>query len=388
MVSSDGGEPIKLTAKLDRNVQSKPLWSPDDKHICFILEDSGNWHLCRISSTGGEIERVVAGERMIRNLIMSPDGENVAFLLGDFMSPPELYAAKANGEGLKKVTSVNDKIMAQLKLSKPENIHYKSFDGQEIEGWVMKPIDFEAEKKYPMILRAHGGPVSQYGATFNHEFQLLAAEGYVVLFTNPRGSSGYGEPFSRAIWADWGNKDLKDVVAGVDYVIKQGYVAPDKLGVSGWSYGGIMTNYAITRTNRFKAAISGAGESDYFSCYGYDDLHIWWETELGLPWENFELYRKISPIKDITKVKTSTLFMCGQFDYRCPLPQTEQMYLSLKKLGVETELVIYPGESHGIRKPDHQIDRLNRIVKWFDKYLQPEKASKEKETKKKDKPKE
>jgi len=200
-----------------------------------------------------------------------------------------------------------------------------------------------------MIVRAHGGPNSQYSTSFSHEFQLLTAEGYVVFYSNPRGSSGYGEPFGRAIWADWGNKDLNDVVAGVNYVIKQGYVDPQKVGIFGWSCGGIMTNYAITRTNRFKAAVSGASESDYFCCYGYDDLHLWWE-ELGLPWENFELYRKISPIKDVKKVKTPTIFMCGQFDYRCPLPQSEQMYLSLKRLGVETELVIYPKESHGIRR--------------------------------------
>ncbi|TKJ28580.1 peptidase S9 [bacterium (candidate division B38) B3_B38] len=378
VVPAQGGEPIKLTGKLDRNIGGRPEWSKDDKHIYFILEDSGNLHLCRIPSSGGEIERVVAGERVVRNPIISPDGQYLALMLGDTMSSPELYIAKADGEELKKLTSVNDEILAELKLSQPENIHYKSFDGQEIEGWVIKPVDFQPDKKYPMVVKAHGGPQAQYSTSFNHEFQLLAAEGYVVLYTNPRGSTGYGEPFCRAIWADWGNKDLKDVMAGVDYVIKQGYVDSEKLGVSGWSYGGIMTNYAITRTNRFQAAVSGASESDYFSCYGYDDLHIWWETELGLPWENFELYKKISPIFDVEKVKTSTLFMCGQNDYRCPLPQSEQMYLSLKKLGLETELVIYPGESHGVRRPDHQLDRLNRIVKWFNKYLKLPEEAKEK----------
>ncbi len=376
MVPAQGGEPVKLTAKLDRNVSNKPLWSADDRFIYFVLEDSGNLHLCRIPSSGGEIERVIAGERVARTPVISPDGQYLAFMLGDTMAPPELYIAKATGEELKKLTSVNDEFLAKLKLSQPENIHYKSFDGQEVEGWMIKPVDFLPGKKYPMVVKAHGGPQSQYSTSFNLEFQLLAAEGYVVLYTNPRGSTGYGEPFCRAIWADWGNKDLKDVVAGVDYVLKQGYVDPEKLGISGWSYGGIMTNYAITRTNRFQAAVSGASESDYFSCYGYDDLHIWWETELGLPWENFQLYRKISPIVDVKKVKTPTLFMCGQNDYRCPLPQSEQMYLSLKKLGLETELVIYPGESHGISRPDHQIDRLNRIVKWFHKYLKPQEGEK------------
>ncbi len=388
VVPSDGGEPTNMTAQLDRNVQSKPIWSTDDKYIYFVLEDSGNWHLCRISASGGDIERIVVGERTIRSPVISPNGQYLTFIFTDFLTPPELYSTKANGEDLKKLTGINDEIVAQLKLSKPENIHYKSLDGQEIEGWVMKPIDFEPDKKYPLILRPHGGPVAQYGASFSHEFQLLAAEGYVVVFTNPRGSSGYGNEFSRAIWADWGNKDLEDVVAGVDCVIKQGYVDPQNLGVFGWSYGGIMTNYCITRTDRFKVAISGASEADYFSCYGYDDLHLWWEKELGLPWKNYELYRKISPIKDVEKVKTATLFMCGQNDYRCPLPQTEQMYLSIKRLGVETEMVIYPGESHGIRKPDHQVDRLKREIGWFDKYLQPEKAAKKKEAEEKEKKKE
>jgi len=372
-IPAQRGEPVKLTGMLDRNVRSKPLWSGDDKHIYFILEDSGNVYLCYIPSSGGKIERVIAGERTIGNPVISPDGKYLAFTVGDFLSPPELYISDVKGGELKKLTSLNDEIISKLKLSQPENIHYKSFDGQEIEGWVMKPIDFQPGKKYPMIVRAHGGPNSQYRTSFSHDFQLLAAEGYVVLFTNPRGSSGYGEPFGRAIWADWGNKDLKDVVAGIDYVIKQGYVDPERLGIYGWSYGGIMTNYAITRTNRFKAAVSGAGEGDYFSCYGYDDLHLWWEEELGLPWDNFELYRKISPIKDVEKVKTPTLFMCGQFDYRCPLPQSEQMYLSLKRLGLETELIIYPGQSHGIRRLDFQLDRINRVMKWFNKHLKPEK---------------
>lgn len=373
VIPADSSKPVDLTVKVDRNIRSKPIWSPDDKHIYFILEDSGNWHLCRIPAAGGEIERIVAGERTVHNPIISPDGQYLAFTLEDTLSVPELYIVRTDGEGLKKLTSLNDAFMAQLKLSQPENIAYKSFDGQVIEGWIIKPIDFEPGKKYPMVVKAHGGPQGQYDTTFNQEFQLLAANGYVVLYTNPRGSTGYGYDFGRAIWADWGNKDLKDVIAGVDYVIERGYVDPDRIGISGWSYGGMMTNFGIVWTDRFKAAVSGASVANYYGSYGYDDCQNWWETELGLPWENYELYRKLSPIKDVKNVKTATLFICGQNDYRCPLPQSEQMYLSLKRLGVETELIIYPGESHGISRPDHLVDRLNRIIKWFNKYLQTEK---------------
>jgi dipeptidyl aminopeptidase/acylaminoacyl peptidase len=371
-VPTRGGKPVKISASIDRNIRSKPLWSNNDQYIYFILEDSGNLHLCHIPSSGGKIERVISGERTVRNFILSPNGKYIAFIMENFLSPPELYILNSEIGEFNVLTSLNKKLIAELKLSEPENIHYQSFDGEKIEGWVMKPLDFQSGKKYPMIVRAHGGPNSQYSTSFSHEFQLLAAKGYVVLFTNPRGSSGYGEPFGRGIWADWGNKDLKDVLAGVDYILKQGYVDPDRLGIYGWSYGGIMTNYAITRSNRFKAAISGASETDYFSCYGYDDLHLLWEEELGLPWENRDIYWKISPIKDVEKVKTSTLFMCGQFDYRCPLPQTEEMYLRLKRLRIDTKLIIYPGESHGIRNPHFQLDRLKREINWFNKYLKPE----------------
>jgi dipeptidyl aminopeptidase/acylaminoacyl peptidase len=234
---------------------------------------------------------------------------------------------------------------------------------------VVKPPAFDSSRKYPLVLRIHGGPVGQYTDAFSFEHSYLASLGYVVVFTNPRGSNGYGEAFCRAIFADWGNKDTQDVVAGVDHVIAQGYVDPKKLGVGGWSYGGILTNYVITKTTRFAAAISGASETDMFSAYGVDDLHLWWERELGLPWRNLDLYRKLSPIMDVEKITTPTLLMVGDRDYRVPLPQSEQMYLALKRLKKETGLVIYPGQSHSITRPSYQIDRYRRYGLWYDKYL-------------------
>lgn len=384
-VPARGGKPVNLTVDLDRNVVGRPLWSPDDKYLYFILEDSGNWHLCRIPSSGGKVERIIAGERSVSNswqqggVAISPEGKYLAFTLEDSLSLPELYITETSGEGLKQLTFINKELLSEVRLSKPENIHYKSFDGLEIEGWVMNPPDFHPGKKYPLVLMVHGGPLAQYGTVFSHQFQLLATEGYVVLYTNPRGSTGYGNSFTLGVTANWGNEDLKDVMAGVDYVIEQGYVDPERVGIGGYSYGGWMTNYAITRTDRFKAAVSMASSADYFSCYGTDDSFKWWEAEIGLPWDESEIYRKHSPIFDAKKVKTPTLFMCGQNDYRCPLPQSEQMYLSLKRLGIETELVIYPGESHGGSwRPDHKIDMLQRILNWFNKYLQPKEKAREK----------
>ncbi len=386
-IDAEGGNPVNLTENIDRNVAGwdayeevmiKPVWSADDKHIYFILEDGGNWHVCRIHSSGGNLERLVAGERTASNLVLSPDGQDMAFTLDEPLSPPEIYTAEADGQGLRKLTSLNEGFVAGLELSRPVNIHYQSFDGQEIEGWVMKPMGFQPGKRYPMVLWVHGGPQYQLGTFFDYRFQLLAAAGYVVLYTNPRGSTGYGESFTHAIWADWGNKDLKDVLAGVDHVVEMGFVDPGRIGITGWSYGGEMTNFAITRTDRFKAAVAGASDADYFSCYGYDDLHVWWETEVGLPWEKPELYRKLSSIYDVNKVKTPTLYLHGQNDYRCPLPQAELMYLRLKKLGVDTELVIYPDESHSLSQPDHQIDRYRRTIEWFDKYLKPKSNSEQK----------
>jgi dipeptidyl aminopeptidase/acylaminoacyl peptidase len=267
------------------------------------------------------------------------------------------------------LSRVNEALFTTLGIPPAENIRYKSVDGTPVEGWIVKPPDFDPSKKYPLILRIHGGPVDQFTDSFSFEHQYLASLGYVVLFTNPRGSSGYGEAFCRAIFADWGNKDYEDVMAGVDHVQSLGFVDEKRMGVGGWSYGGILTNYIITKNTRFAAAISGASEADMFSAFGYDDLQRWWVSELGHPWDQGELYRKLSPIYHVAKVKTPTLVMCGEKDFRCPLPQSEQLYLALKTLGKETALIIYPGQSHSIRRPSYEVDRYRRYGYWYDKFL-------------------
>jgi dipeptidyl aminopeptidase/acylaminoacyl peptidase len=211
--------------------------------------------------------------------------------------------------------------------------------------------------------------VDQFASTFELEWQVLAARGFVVVAANPRGSSGRGLAFSRAIWADWGNKDFEDVMAAVDLAVERGWADPARLGVGGWSYGGILTDYVITRTTRFKAAISGASEANYFADYGTDHYPFEWETELGLPWRNVELWLKLSPWFRVDQVKTPTLILCGQEDWNVPLLNSEQLFQALRRLGVETELVVYPGEDHSISRPSFQRDRYQRYLDWYDRFL-------------------
>jgi dipeptidyl aminopeptidase/acylaminoacyl peptidase len=238
-----------------------------------------------------------------------------------------------------------------------------------IDGFLTRPPDAPSGSKLPTILRIHGGPVSQFSASFDLEWQMLAAHGYAVVAANPRGSSGRGRDFSRAIWADWGNKDFEDVMAAVDHVVNSGVADPDRLGVGGWSYGGILTNYVITKTTRFKAAISGASEVNYLANYGHDHYLREWEAELGLPWERTDLWISLSPFFKAPKVKTPTLVLCGQEDWNVPLINSEQLYQALRRLGVPTELVIYPGQGHGIERPSYQKDRYERYLAWYGRYV-------------------
>jgi dipeptidyl aminopeptidase/acylaminoacyl peptidase len=253
-----------------------------------------------------------------------------------------------------------------LRLAKVEYVHFKSKDGTSIAGYLHKPVDFDAAKKFPTLLRPHGGPVGQYAASFDHLAELFAANGYAVLLPNPRGSSGYGQKFCEAIFADWGNKDYQDDMSMVEYALEQGIADPEKLGVGGWSYGGISTNFIITQTTRFKAAITGASEVLYSANYGHDHYQKLWELELGLPWENRALYDKLSPFYKVTSIATPTLIMGGQIDWNVPIINSEQLYQALKRVGkVPTELVVYPNEYHGFTTPTHIKDRLERYLAWY-----------------------
>lgn len=365
LVPFEGGAPRVLTAKLDRNV-GRPRFSPDGRSIYFLLEDGGNSALARVPVAGGRVDRVVTGERDVRAYDVGLQGQ-LAVQVSEPQQPFEISAVE--GAGLSRLTHVNDAFLAGIRLGRVERFKARSADGTPIDGFLTHPPD-DTPGTRPTILRIHGGPVDQFSTEFNLEWQLLAAQGYAVVAANPRGSSGYGTAFSRAIWADWGHKDFEDVMAAVDHVIAMGVADPDRLGVGGWSYGGILTNYVITQSTRFKAAISGASEVNYLADYGTDQYQYWWETELGLPWRKTDLWIRLSPFFKVEKIRTPTLILCGSADMNVPLLNSEQLYQALRRLGrVDTELVIYPGQTHSIEKPSYVKDRYQRYIAWYDKYL-------------------
>jgi dipeptidyl aminopeptidase/acylaminoacyl peptidase len=360
-----GGEAHVLTLALDRMV-TVPRFSPDGKFIYFIADDDGTQNLCRIPVSGGEITRPVGGRLMVNAYSLAKTGDIVA-QVATLDRPDELYTIP-DGK-LTQITHTNDALISQLKISHGEYVHFKSKDGTIVSGYLYKPVDYVPGKKYPTILRPHGGPVWAYYAEFDHLPQLLAANGYAVLFPNPRGSTGYGQDFAKAIFADWGNKDFQDDMAMVDYAIEQGIADPEKLAVGGWSYGGISTDFIIAQTNRFKAAISGAGGALFASLYGHDQYQKDYETELGHPWENKAVWERISPFFRVNSVTTPTLFMGGEIDWNVPILGGEQMYQALKGLGRTTELVVYPGEYHEFKTPSHIKDRLERYLAWYAHYV-------------------
>ncbi|MEM9409102.1 MAG: S9 family peptidase [Acidobacteriota bacterium] len=370
VVDLDSGDVRYLTESLDRNVSS-PRYAPDGRQILFSLEDSATRQLARLPAEGGRLERVLSGERSVRSAHWNANGD-IAFLSSTAESPFEVYWSPASSADETRLSGANAAFFEGLQLGEVKNVQFESADGTEIEGFITLPPDYDERLRYPTLLRIHGGPVAQYEASFDFESQLFAAHGYVVVRCNPRGSSGYGHEFSKAIWADWGNKDFQDVMAAVDHSIELGYTDPERLGVGGWSYGGILTNYVITQTERFEAAITGASEVLYISNYGHDHYQYYWEKELGLPWESRDNWERISPFNKVEKVTTPTLVMGGALDWNVPILNSEQLYQALRRRGIETQLVVYPNEHHGIRRPSFQKDRLERYLAWYDRYVKGE----------------
>jgi dipeptidyl aminopeptidase/acylaminoacyl peptidase len=362
-----GGEAKVLTLAFDRMSRS-PRFSPDGQFIYFIADDDGTQNLFRIPATSGEVTRAISGHVVVAGYTIAKSGD-LAAQIANMDRPGEIFTTTTSGGPLTRVTHVNDAFMAKIKVVTPEYVKFKSKDGTTVAGYLYKPLDYVAGKKYPTFLHPHGGPVGAYYGDFNHFSQLFAANGYVVLEPNPRGSSGYGQDFCKAIFADWGNKDYQDDMAMVDYAIAQGFADPDKMGVGGWSYGGISTDFIIAQTTRFKAAISGAGSAFFAALYGHDEYVLDYDVELGHPWENRAVWDKISPFYKVANITTPTLFMGGDVDWNVPIVGGEQMYEAMKSLGRETELVVYPGEFHSFKTPSHIKDRLERNLSWYAHYV-------------------
>jgi len=364
------GEAKVLTLSLDR-MATQPKFSPDGKSIYFIADDDGTQNLCVVEIATGRVTRPIGGRMMLYDYSLSKSGE-IAAQLTTLDRPNEIFTMP--GGKLTRITHANDELLAKLKLAQAEYVKFMSKDGTTVSGYLYKPLDYTPGKKYPTLLHPHGGPVWAYYAEFDHTLQLMAANGYVVLLPNPRGSSGYGEEYCKAIWADWGNKDFQDDMAMVDYAVAQGIADPDKLGVGGWSYGGISTDFIIAQTKRFKAAISGAGAAEFTSMFGHDQYQKDYFTELGYPWEKRDVWDRVAPFYRVKEITTPAMFMGGSSDWNVPVLGGEQMYQALKMLGRDTELVVYPGEYHEFKVPSHIEDRLKRYLAWYGHYVKGDAA--------------
>ncbi len=361
-----GGEERLVAPELDRAV-SDPAWSSDGKSIYVLLEDDRSQMVARVSVSGGAVERLAEGPGVVYGMSVGK-GDRIAVVASTPREPGEVLALE--GKKTRAVSSHNRELIGSLELGALEGVELESRDGTVVHGILVKPPDYQPGRRYPTIAYIHGGPVGQDGFEFDFTWQLLAAKGYVVVAPNYRGSSGRGRDFTKAIDADWGNLEVQDVIATVDHLVAQGIADPERLGIGGWSYGGMTTNYTIATDTRFKAAVSGAGVSNMLAAYGTDQYIRQYENEVGLPWKDITPYLKISyPFYEAERIKTPTLFMCGEYDFNVPLINSEQMYQALKSLGVETQLVIYPAQYHGLTRPSYLRDRAERYVAWFDRFL-------------------
>lgn len=370
IVPSDGsGAPVrvKATEDLDRGVSS-PRYSADGKSITFLVTDDRSVYPARVNLSGGGVERLMSPPIVVSS--WNSNGGRSAVLSGGDKTPTEVYAVE--GGSLRQITHQNDALFGELEIASTDEVSFKSKDGTEVHGLLTYPVGYVKGTRVPLLLRIHGGPNGQDQHTLSLERQFFAANGYAVLAVNYRGSSGRGMKFSRSIFADWGHYEVEDLHAGVDHVIKMGVADPDRLGVGGWSYGGILTDYLIASDTRFKAATSGAGTAFTVAFYGTDQYIIQYDHEIGPPWnpKAWETYQKISyPFLHADRIKTPTLFLGGERDFNVPIQGSQQMYQALRTLGIDTQMVIYPNENHGIQRPSYQRDRYERYLAWYNKYL-------------------
>ena len=354
--------------------RTEPFWSADGKSIYCVAAEEGRVNLKRIDASSGKVQAVTNGNQSIYALSATPDASLVILAESTPTRIGDLFSLKLGGGRESKITDINRELFSQIDLSEPEMIWYKSFDGRKIQTWVQRPPDWSPSKKYPLILNIHGGPHAAYGYTFDHEFQWMAAKGYVVLYPNPRGSTSYGQEFGNIIQFHYPGDDYKDLMAGVDELVRRGWVDPDKLGVTGGSGGGVLTNWTIGQTNRFKAAVSQRSIADWRDFWYTADFTLFQPTWFrDAPWKEEADFKARSPITNVEKITTPLMLIEGEADLRTPpAAGGEQMFRALKYLKKPVVMVRFPGESHELSRsgrPTHRVERLQHIVAWFDKYL-------------------
>ena len=362
-----GGGSVALTPSLDRPV-TDAAWSRDGSRVTFVVADDRDQHIASVASAGGPVTRLTSGAQVVRSLADSPFDSKFAVLVSTPTQPDEVYAL--DGDTLRKLTGHNDWMASELTLGTVRPVEFTSKDGVRLGALLTLPPGRATTSRVPLVLHIHGGPNGQdsYGFLFDREW--IAANGYAVLQVNYRGSHGRGQAFQSAIFGDWGNKEVLDLLAGVDWAVAEGIADPARLGIGGWSYGGILTNYTIASDPRFKGAVSGAGSSLQLTMYGTDQYIAQYETEMGQPWKTMERWMKVSyPFFKVEQIKTPTMFMAGEKDFNVPATGSEQMYQALKSVGTTTRLVIYPGQFHGITRPSYRRHRLEQWVRWFDTHV-------------------
>lgn len=367
VIPAAGGGPKVLTAALDRNV-FEPHWNPDGKSILVRLEQDRHVVIGQVDAVSGALKELTPMEGTVDQY--APAAGHVALLWTSSDTPNEVYAWDKGQR--RPLSRQNDAFMKGLELAKEEEFSVKSGDGTEVHGFLTYPVGYVKGQRYPTLSFNHGGPQSESEARFDFNHQLFAANGYAVVATNYRGSTGRGTDYAMGIYASWGGKDVEDVHAAMDEMVRRGIADPEHLGVGGWSYGGMLTNYLIASDTRFKAAVSGASISDILAGFGTDEYIRDYENELGLPWKDLDTWMKVSyPYYHADRIKTPTLFMGGTSDFNVTLLNQEQMYQALQALKVPTELVIYPNQFHGFTRPSYILDRYQRWLDWYAKWLKP-----------------